>query len=72
VVYLEHLGTAVYPDRPADLDYYRHLMNLLTIRAEAPDATPEILGRILAEVRRGKDASEQRRTGHYNWERSMH
>jgi hypothetical protein len=50
VVYLEHLATAVYPDRPGDLDYYRHIMNLLSVQAEPADATKEILYRILAEV----------------------
>lgn len=50
LAYLEHLGAAIYPDRPADLDYYRHWMNLLTTQAEAADATPEILRRLLAEI----------------------
>lgn len=50
VAYLEHLGAALYPDRPADLDYYRHWMNLLTTQAETADATPEILHRLLSEI----------------------
>ncbi len=50
VAYLEHLGAAIYPDRRADLDYYRHWMNLLTTQAEAADATPEILRRLLSEI----------------------
>jgi transcriptional regulator with XRE-family HTH domain len=50
VAYLEHLGAAIYPDRPADLDYYWHWMNLLTTQAEAADATPEILHRLLSET----------------------
>ncbi|MBO0801716.1 MAG: helix-turn-helix domain-containing protein [Nocardiopsaceae bacterium] len=50
VAYLEHLNTAVYPDRPADLEYYRHWMNLLTTQAEDADATPDILRRLLAEI----------------------
>jgi hypothetical protein len=45
---LERLGAARYPGRPADLDYYRHWMNVLTIQAETADATPEILRRVLA------------------------
>ncbi|MGH3250716.1 MAG: helix-turn-helix domain-containing protein [Trebonia sp.] len=48
--YLEHLGAAIYPDKPADLDYYRHWMNLLTIQAEEASATPEILHRLLSET----------------------
>ncbi len=50
VAYLEHLGAGLYPDRPADLDYYRHWMNLLTTQAETADATPEILRGLLAEA----------------------
>jgi hypothetical protein len=50
LAYLEHLGAAIYPDKPADLDYYRHWMNVLTTQAEAADATPEILRGLLAEL----------------------
>jgi transcriptional regulator with XRE-family HTH domain len=50
LAYLEHLGAGLYPDRPADLDYYRHWMNLLTTQAESADATPEILRGLLAET----------------------
>jgi transcriptional regulator with XRE-family HTH domain len=50
VAYLEHLGAALYPDRPVDLDYYRHWMNVLTTQAETADATPEILHRLLSEI----------------------
>jgi len=50
VAYLEHLATAIYPDRPADLDYYRHWMNLLTTQAEAANASREIFRRLLAEA----------------------
>jgi hypothetical protein len=50
LAYLEHLGAAVYPDRPADLDFYRHWMNLLTTQAAAANDTPEILRRLLAET----------------------
>jgi hypothetical protein len=50
VAYLEHLNAALYPGRLADLDYHRHWMNLLTPQAEAADATPEILRRLLSET----------------------
>jgi transcriptional regulator with XRE-family HTH domain len=50
LAYLEHLGNALYPDRPADLDYYRHWMNLLTTQAESANATPDILRGLLAET----------------------
>jgi len=52
VVYLEQLTTAIYPGRPADIEYYRHVMNLLTFQAEPPDATPAILSEILADLTR--------------------
>jgi transcriptional regulator with XRE-family HTH domain len=55
VAYLEHLGAAIYPDRPADLDYYRHWMNLLTTQAEGADATPEILHRLSSETSAGTE-----------------
>jgi transcriptional regulator with XRE-family HTH domain len=50
VAYLEQYATAVYPDRSADLDYYRHIMNLLTLRADAAADTPAILHKILTEI----------------------
>jgi transcriptional regulator with XRE-family HTH domain len=34
VVYLEQLTTAVYPDTPAEIEYYRHVLNLLTFQVE--------------------------------------
>jgi transcriptional regulator with XRE-family HTH domain len=54
VVYLEQLTTAVYPDRPADIDYYRHIMNLLTLQAESAGATPKVLYKILADLKDGR------------------
>jgi len=50
VIYLEQLTTAVYPDRRVDIDYYRHVMNLLIFQAEPADATPAILRQILADL----------------------
>jgi len=50
VAYLEHLGAALYPDRPADLDYYRHWMNLLTTQANPATATQDFLHALLSEV----------------------
>lgn len=50
VVYLEQLTTAVYPDRPSELEYYRHIMNRLAVQAAPAPATPEILRQILSEI----------------------
>jgi hypothetical protein len=49
-VYLEQLATALYPDRPGDLDYYRHIMNRLATHAEPPDTTPAFLYQVLKEI----------------------
>jgi transcriptional regulator with XRE-family HTH domain len=50
VVYLEQLTSALYPERPGDIDYYRDVMNRLATQAERPAATPGILRRILREL----------------------
>ncbi|MEU1267744.1 helix-turn-helix transcriptional regulator [Streptomyces sp. NPDC005799] len=50
VVHLERLATALYPDRPADVECYWDAMNRLVVEAESPDETPTILHRILQET----------------------
>ncbi|WP_045295802.1 MULTISPECIES: helix-turn-helix domain-containing protein [Streptomyces] len=50
VVCLEQLTTALYPDRPADIERYWDAMNRLVVEAESPDETPTILHRILQET----------------------
>ncbi|MFG2952347.1 helix-turn-helix domain-containing protein [Streptomyces sp. NPDC048291] len=50
VVCLERLGTALYPDRPADVECYWDVMNRLVVEAESPDETPTILHRVLQET----------------------
>lgn len=49
VVYLEQLASAVYANRPADLESYWHIMNRLVIEAEPPNATSTILHRLLED-----------------------
>jgi hypothetical protein len=49
VVYLEQLTSAVYPDKPAEIEHYRHIMNRLVVEADPPTATPATLRRILGE-----------------------
>lgn len=47
VVYLEQLSSALYPDRPADIAYYWHVMNRLVIQARPPTATVSIVERVM-------------------------
>lgn len=47
VVYLEQLDSAVYPDRPDDIERYWHVMNSLVTAAEPPSETPAILHQML-------------------------
>jgi transcriptional regulator with XRE-family HTH domain len=50
MVYLEQLATALYPDKPAEIECYWDVMNRLVVEAESPDETPTILHRILQET----------------------
>lgn len=49
VVYLEQLASALYPHKPADIDFYWDVMNRLVIAAEPPIATTAILDRVVKE-----------------------
>jgi hypothetical protein len=50
MVYLEQRVTALYPDRPHEIERYWDVMNRLVVEAESPDETPTILHRILQET----------------------
>ena len=50
VVYLEHLTSALYLNRPDEVDQYLHVMETICVRAAAPDRTGELLDRILDEL----------------------
>ncbi|GHA36196.1 transcriptional regulator [Streptomyces tauricus] len=50
VVCLEQLATALYPDKPAEIERYWDVMNRLVLEAESPDETATILHRILQET----------------------
>ncbi|MET7569183.1 helix-turn-helix transcriptional regulator [Streptomyces sp. NPDC005492] len=50
MVYLEQRVTALYPDRPDEIECYWDVMNRLVVEAESPDETPTILHRILQET----------------------
>lgn len=50
VVYVEHLTSAVYPARPAEVERYQQVMDRLVVAAAPVGRTEEIIGRILAEM----------------------
>lgn len=50
VVYLEQLTGGVYPDKPAEIEHHRHVLNRVVIEAEPPTATQDILARVLRET----------------------
>ncbi|MGX9885674.1 helix-turn-helix domain-containing protein [Streptomyces sp. NPDC002276] len=50
MVYLEQRVTALYPDRPNEIECYWDVMNRLVVEAESPEETPTILHRILQEI----------------------
>ncbi|MGI5417098.1 helix-turn-helix domain-containing protein [Actinomadura luteofluorescens] len=50
VVYLEHLTSALYPDRASDIASYRDALNRIGVQAEHPDRTRAILQTALARL----------------------
>jgi len=54
VVYLEHLTSGLYLDKREDVDHYAAAMGRLTIEAEPPARTPELLHKALRDL----DAAE--------------
>jgi transcriptional regulator with XRE-family HTH domain len=50
VVYVEQLTSALYLDKREDVDHYAEVMDRLSIQAENPDHTADIIGKILAET----------------------
>ena len=50
VVYLEHLTSAIYLNKPEEVDQYLHVMEGICVRAAAPDQTAELLGKMLDEL----------------------
>ena len=47
VVYLEHLTSALYLNKPDDVDQYLHVMESICVRAAPPDQTVELLDKML-------------------------
>ena len=50
VVYLEQLTGGAYPDKPGEVEQYRHVMNRLAVEAMPPAATEEFLRVALREL----------------------
>jgi transcriptional regulator with XRE-family HTH domain len=50
VVYLEHLTSAIYLNKPEEVDQYLHVMESICVRAAPPDRTAELLDQILEEL----------------------
>jgi transcriptional regulator with XRE-family HTH domain len=50
IVYLEQLTSALYLDKRPDVDRYLAVMDQLSVTAEPPDQTAEILGRLLKDL----------------------
>ncbi|HET9896540.1 MAG TPA: helix-turn-helix transcriptional regulator [Streptosporangiaceae bacterium] len=50
IAYLEQLASGVYFRRPAQVDFYRHILNLLAVQAEAAGPPQVMLDQILKEI----------------------
>jgi hypothetical protein len=50
IVYVEHLTSALYLDKQADVDQYMLAMERLSVVSARPSATPGILKSILSEL----------------------
>jgi transcriptional regulator with XRE-family HTH domain len=55
VVYVENLTSALYLDKPTDVDRYLLAMERLSILAHEPDSTPRIIDEIIADLRQPGD-----------------
>ncbi|SCL28034.1 Helix-turn-helix domain-containing protein [Micromonospora pallida] len=51
IVYIEQLTSALYLDKRDDVDHYAAAMERLCVEAEPPERTPDILRRILDDLR---------------------
>jgi transcriptional regulator with XRE-family HTH domain len=50
VVYIEYLALAAYPEKPAEIRYYWHLMNAVATQAQSPAQTAGLLSQLLNDV----------------------
>jgi transcriptional regulator with XRE-family HTH domain len=58
VVYVEHLTSALYLDKPADVDRYLLAMERLAILAHEPEQTQRIIDEIIEDLRQQGDGDE--------------
>jgi Domain of unknown function (DUF5753)/Helix-turn-helix domain len=50
LVYLEHLTSALYLNKPEEVDHYLHVMESLCVRAAPPEQTAELLDQTLRKL----------------------
>jgi transcriptional regulator with XRE-family HTH domain len=50
VVYLEQLTGGVFPDKPAEIEHYRHVMNRLVVEALPPEESRDFVHRVRRET----------------------
>jgi hypothetical protein len=50
VVYVEQLTSAMYLDKPADVDRYHSAMDQISASSTTPEQTPDLLRTLLAEL----------------------
>jgi transcriptional regulator with XRE-family HTH domain len=50
IVYVEQLTSALYLDRPVEVDQYREVMNSLSAEAETPAASQHLLGQLIEAI----------------------
>jgi transcriptional regulator with XRE-family HTH domain len=51
VIYVEHLTSALYLDRPDDIDKYTEVMERLCIESEPPECSAEIISEIMEDIK---------------------
>lgn len=50
IVYVEHLSGALYLDNQAEIELYSRALDRLTVEAETPDRSRQVLTKVLAEI----------------------
>ena len=51
VIYVEQLTSALYLDRPDDIDKYTEVMERLCVESEPPECTAEIISKIMEDIK---------------------
>lgn len=50
VVYLEQLTGGTFPDKPAEIEHYQHVLNRVVVTADPPATSRDVLHRLLREA----------------------